>query len=186
MLVEQFLEWLGATPWSVALLESLWVWPLLESSHVLTLGLFVGTAVMMDLKLIGVSFRTVPFSEFRTRMLPYTRLGFALMVITGLLIFYSSPARYYYNIFFRIKMIVLVLSGLNIWLFHSRILLSEGAWDRDARPPRAARIAGGISLVTWSMVVVAGRMIAYNWFDCSIQPQPDWVNWAAGCILPPQ
>ena len=66
-------EWLGSTPWSVALLESFWVWPLLESTLVLTTGLFVGTAVMMDLSLSGVTFKSVPVSEFTSRMLPWTR-----------------------------------------------------------------------------------------------------------------
>jgi len=35
----------------------------------------------------------------------------------------------------------------------------------------------------WATIVVAGRLVAYNWFDCDIQPQPGWVNWAASCIV---
>jgi len=179
----RFLEWLGNTPWSVALLESLYMWPLIESTHVLTIMLFVGTAVMMDLRLLGVSFGGIPVSEFTGRMLRWTRGGFAVMVVTGLLIFYSAPLRYYYNVFFRLKLILLVVVGLNIWLFHGRIHRRVAEWDLDGVPPRAARIAGAISLLSWLMIVMAGRMIAYNWFDCDIQPQPDWVNWAAGCVL---
>ena len=51
--------------------------------------------------------------------------------------------------------------------------------------PREARVAGAVSLVAWALIVIAGRMIAYNWFDCDIQPQPDIVNWAAGCVIQP-
>ena len=51
-------------------------------------------------------------------------------------------------------------------------------------PPRAARVAGAVSLTAWTLVVVTGRLIAYNWFDCDIQPQPAWVNWMAGCPVP--
>ena len=179
-----FLEWLGGTRWSVMLLESYYAWPLLESTHVVTLGLFVGTAMMMDLRLMGVSFGGVPASEFTGRMLWWTRLGFAVMVTTGLLLFYSSPLRYYYNLFFRLKMVLLVIAGINIFVFHSGIHRRVGEWDLDRVPPTAVRVAGAVSLLSWSLIVVAGRMVAYNWFDCDIQPQPDWVNWMAGCVLP--
>ena len=181
--MQRFLEWLGNTPWSIALLESFWVWPFLESTHVLTLGLFVGTAAMMDLRLLGVTFRSAPVSEFTSRMLPWTRGAFAVMVVTGLLIFYSSPVRYYHNIFFRMKVGLLILAGLNAWWFHSRTHRSVAKWDLDPIPPRAARIAGGTSLLVWAFIVISGRMIAYNWFDCDIQPQSDFVNWASGCVL---
>ncbi len=183
-MISRFLEWLGNTPWSVALLESYYVWPLLESTHVLTLALFVGTAAMMDLRLMGVSFGSVPVSEFTGRMLWWTRLGFVIMAVTGLLIFYSSPLRYYHNVFFRFKVVLLILVGLNIWLFHGRIHKRVAEWGLREKPPTAARVAGAVSMLSWALIVVAGRMIAYNWFDCDIQPQPDWVNWAAACPLP--
>lgn len=182
-MIRTFLEWLGATPWSVALLESYYVWPLVESTHTLTIALFVGTAVMMDLRLMGVSFGSVPASEFTGRMLWWTRAAFVVMVVTGLLILYSSPIRYYQNIFFRAKMLLLVVAGLNIWLFHGRIHRKVAEWDLKDVPPRAARIAGAVSMTSWVIIVVFGRMIAYNWFDCDIQPQPGWVNWASGCVL---
>ncbi len=175
------LEWLGSTSWSIALLESYYVWPLLESTHVLTLAFFVGSAVMMDLRLVGVAFPGVPASAFTERLLPWTRVGFALMVLTGLLLFYSSPLRYYYNLFFRIKCVLLIIAGLNVWLFHSRIYHSIAEWDDDRRPPRAARIAGMVSLIMWTGVVFSGRLVAYNWFECDIQPQPAVVNFLAGC-----
>ena len=183
-MIEAFFAWLGNTSWSVALLESLWVWPLMESAHVLSIGLFVGTAVMNDLRLVGVAFRSVPVSEFTGRLLPWTRGGFVVMVVTGLLVFYSNPLRYYYNIFFRFKVLLLVVAGLNAWLFHTRIHRRVAEWDLDPVPPRAARMAGAVSLFAWALIVVAGRMIAYNWFDCDLQPQPGFVNWAAGCVIP--
>jgi hypothetical protein len=179
-----FLQWLESTPWSIALLESLYVWPLLESTHVLSLGLFVGTTLMMDLRLLGITFRSIPASAFTHKLLPWTRVGFAVMLITGLVLFYASPVRYYYNIFFRVKLLLLVLAGVNVWLFHSRIHKLVSRWDMNPVPPRAARFAAAVSIVAWAGVVVTGRMIAYNWFDCDIQPQPDFVNWAAGCVVP--
>ena len=128
------LEWIAATPWSVALHESLYMWPLVESTHVLSLTLFVGTAIMLDLRLLGVAMRRVPVSEVTGRLLPWTRLGFVVMVATGLLLFYATPVRNYQNIFFRLKMILFVLAGLNVWLFHSRIHQRVAEWDLDVAP----------------------------------------------------
>lgn len=180
-MIRPFLEWLGNTPPSIALLESLYVWPLLESTHVLSLMLFVGTTAMMDLRLLGVTFKSVPASEFTLRMLPWTRIGFAIMVVTGVLLFYASPVRYYHNFFFRIKFFLLLLAGGNVWYFHSRIHREIGKWDVAPVPPKAAKVAAGVSLFAWAAVVIAGRLTAYNWFDCDIQPQPAFINWAAGC-----
>ena len=61
-----FCQWLAETPGSIALHESLYMYPLVESAHVLTLCLFVGMAVMLDLRLLGVTLRSVPISEIRT------------------------------------------------------------------------------------------------------------------------
>ena len=132
--MRSFLEWLGSTPWSVRMLESLWVWPLLESTHVLSIALFVGTAMMMDLRLMGLRFGGMRASDFTNRLLPWTRAGFVVMVVTGLLVFYSNPVRYYHNIFFRFKVLLMIVAGLNIWLFHSRIHRKVAEWDLLASP----------------------------------------------------
>ncbi|MDE3005359.1 MAG: hypothetical protein OXU39_04630, partial [Gemmatimonadota bacterium] len=108
-MIRSFLEWLGNTPWSIALVESYYMWPWVESTHVLSLALFVGTAIMMDLRLVGLAFQGVPASSFIDRLLPWTRIGFVIMVVTGLFLFYSSPLRYYHNLFFRIKCMMLMI-----------------------------------------------------------------------------
>jgi len=169
----------------VALHESLYVWPLVESTHVLTLALFVGLVVLLDLRLLGAILHEVPVSDFTTRVLPWTRRAFAVMVVTGLLLFYASPVRNYQNLFFRAKMVFLVIAGLNVLFFHTRTHRDVAEWDLVPRPPRAVRVAGMVSLIAWAGVVTAGRLVAYNWFDCDIQPQPRLVNWAAGCTVPP-
>lgn len=177
------LVWLGHTPWSVALLESLYVWPFLESAHVLSLGLFVGTAIMNDLRLLGWTMTSVPVSDVTGRLLQWTRGAFAVMVTTGLLLFYASPVKYYHNVFFRLKVILLVVAGLNAFVFHRKIHRRVREWDLDPVLPREAKIAGAVSLAAWGAIVVCGRLIAYNWFDCDLQPQPGFINWAAACIL---
>jgi hypothetical protein len=178
------MEWLASTRPSIALHESLYVYPLIESTHVLALGLFVGLAVILDLRLLGLVLRRVPASEALARLLPWTKAGFVVMAITGVLLFYAIPVRTYQNIFFRVKIAMLVLAGLNVWLFHSRVERRVAEWDLAPVAPLAARVAAVISLILWAGIVVAGRMIAYNWFDCDLQPQPDFINWAAGCVVP--
>ena len=179
-----FLQKLAATEWSIALHESLWVWPLIESAHVLTLTIFAGSAMLFDLRLTGHALRSMPAETVLARLLPWTRLGFALMVATGLLLFYATPVRNYQNIFFRTKMILMALAGLNVWLFHRGIYRRVHEWGDAPSTPPAARVAGYASLALWAGVIVSGRLIAYNWFDCDIQPQSAFVNWAAGCVVP--
>ena len=104
----EFLVWLAETGPSIALRESLYAWPFVESAHVLTLALFAGTAIMLDLRLLGLALRPVPVAVLTSRMLPWTRAGFAAMVLTGMLLFYANPAHYYQNVFFRIKVVLLM------------------------------------------------------------------------------
>jgi hypothetical protein len=176
-----FFEQLSETPWSVALHESEIAYSLIESLHVWSLCLFFGMTVMFDLRLLGWIMRKVPVSEVIRRLQPWTIAGFVLMVITGTLLVYAIPLRSYQNIFFRTKMLLLLLAGVNVLLFHSRVFPSVAKWDADAIPPKAARVAGALSLVLWVCIVFSGRMIAYNWFDCDRQPQPAIINLLTSC-----
>ena len=156
------------------------MYPLVESVHVLTLCVFVGLAAVLDLRLLGVTLRRVPVSELAARLLPFIAAGFVVMIATGSLLFYAIPVRSFHNVFFRVKMILLVLAGLNAWVFHARVYRRVFDWDLAPIAPSAARIGGALSLVLWAAIIVSGRMIAYNWFDCD-KPQPAIVVWAAGC-----
>jgi len=176
-----FFEQLGETSWSVALHESEIAYSIIESFHVWSLCLFFGMTVMFDLRLLGWTMRGVPVSEVIRRLQPWTIAGFVMMVISGTLLFYAIPLRSYQNIFFRGKMLLLVLAGLNVLIFHSRVFPGIATWDADAAPPRTARIAGALSLLLWIGIVFSGRMIAYNWFDCDRQPQPAIINFLTSC-----
>jgi hypothetical protein len=160
-----FCQWLEQTRGSIALHESLWAYPIVESVHVLTLCLFVGTAVMLDLRLLGLTMRRAPVSEVAERLLPWTAAGFGVMFVSGALLFYAIPVRTYLNIFFRVKVAMLILAGLNAWVFHFTVYRRVAEWDLDPVTPKGAKVAGGLSLLLWAAIVVAGRMIAYNWFD---------------------
>jgi hypothetical protein len=176
-----FFEWLADLPWSVDLHESQYAYSIIESMHVWALCLFFGMTVMFDLRLLGWTMRSVPVSEVIRRLRPWTIAGFAVMVTSGTLLFFAIPLRSYQNIFFRTKMLLLLLAGLNVLIFHSRVFPGVAAWDTDGVPPRRARIAGALSLALWVSIVFSGRMIAYNWFDCDRQPQPGIINFLTSC-----
>jgi hypothetical protein len=172
-------EWLATTTGSTALRESLYAYPFVESIHVLTLVLFGGMTLMLDLRLMGLAMRRVPVSDVVAQF-PWIAGGFVIMVVTGALLFYANPVRSFHNIFFRIKMLMLLMAGLNAWVFQVTAGRRIAEWSLSATPPRGARVAGAASLVLWAAIIVAGRMIAYNWFDCE-KPQTPLVQWATGC-----
>jgi hypothetical protein len=181
-----FCQWLAATPWSIALHESQYMYAIVESLHVLNLTLFVGLAAMLDLRLLGLALRKVAISEMVERLMPWLISGFIMMVVTGLLLFYAIPVRTFQNVFFRAKLVFLMLAGVNVWLFHTGIYKSVSEWTLAPVPPKKARLAGLLSIMLWASIIIAGRMIAYNWFDCDIQPQSAIVNWWAGCAVEPR
>ena len=180
----RFCEWLGATPGSIALHESRYLYLIVLSIHVLTLSLFVGTAAMIDLRLLGVTMQRVRVSEVMARLLPWTTAGFLLMIGSGALLFYAAPVLRYQNIFFRAKMMALTLAAVNVWVFQKTVNRRRSEWDSDPVPPRGARVGGGVALVLWAVLIMLGRMIPYQvyWFDCNKQPQPAILNLLAGCI----
>ena len=179
-LIHDFAAWVDTHAWSTALHESLWVYPLVESTHVLTLMLFVGMLAMVDLRMLGVAFRDTPVSELTSRLLPWSVAGFVIMVGTGVLLFYAIPVRTAHSVWFRVKVVLLIAAAINAWWFHRRVSKDQERWDAQEKPPLGVRLAAAMSLGVWTGVIVAGRMIAYNWFDCDKQPSA-FIAWAAGC-----
>lgn len=155
------------TSWSAQLQGSERLWMLLEGTHVLTLMLFVGTILFVDLRLLGLAFRGSPVSKVTDTLLPYTVVGFVVMVITGLGLFYAKPFDYYHNFLFRVKLGLVLAAAINIFLFHYRVQADRKQWDSRARPPVTARAAAALSLVLWVGVIAAGRYVAYSWTECA-------------------
>jgi len=176
-----FVVWLSETKWSIALHESLYLYPWIESTHVLSICLFFGTLLFVDLRLTGKVFNNLSISEMNRKVLPLTIFGFLVMSVTGLLLFYAIPVRNYQNIFFRIKMLLMVIAGINAFFFHRRMSKEAKIWDKNSSIPKSMKNSAIASLALWSSVIISGRMIAYNWFDCDRQPQPRWINELTSC-----
>src|SRR5258705_3007261 len=182
MFLHNLMQWMADTEWSVGLHESRYAYSIIESIHVWTLCLFVGFAVLLDLRLLGVTLRRVPVSQIATRLLPWTKAAFVVMVISGVLLFYAIPLRTYHNVFFRAKAVFLLLAGLNAWLFHAGPTYRRLAeWDTTPLTPRQARLAGAFSLALWAAVGFSGRVSAYNLVDLESPPKLAFMDTIAGC-----
>ena len=163
-MIRSLFEWLEAMPTSTALRESLNGFPITLTAHVVFMCLFLGLIIVMDLRLAGFGFRQTPFSEVQRRLFPWQAFGFVVTSITGFLLFYSQPMRYYGKLLFWIKIVLMALAGANALYFHMTTYRSVGRWDRDPIVPFGAKFAGVMSLVLWAGVVIFGRLTAYNWF----------------------
>ena len=156
-----FCVWVYNTQLSTAIRESTWIFPIIEGVHTIGIVLVVGTISLFDLRLLGVILKDEPVSRLARLILPWTWSGFVVMFVTGLLLSLSEAAPNYYNLAFRLKLVLLALVGLNALIFHFTAFRSVAAWDLAKATPRGARIAAIGSLTLWSCIIIAGRMIAY-------------------------
>lgn len=156
-------EWVDGFPSAIFLRESAYGFPSLLAGHVVGMLFFAGLIVMMDLRLIGLAHLETPVSQMQKRLFPWQMLSLALAVITGAVLLYSQPLRYWGKAFFWMKFAMMGLAGVNALGFHLTTYRSVAAWDRNPVPPFRARLAGGLSIVLWAAVVVFGRLTAYDW-----------------------
>jgi len=154
-------QWLQQTPASTGIRESIWVFPIIETTHLLSLAASVGTIAFVDLRLIGAALRRQPVTDVIEQLQPWALGGFAMMFLTGGLLFLSEPLKCYHSGFFQTKLILLALLGINALLFHVNVYRRVAAWNKAADVPIQARLAGYVSLTLWMTVIVLGRGIAY-------------------------
>jgi hypothetical protein len=160
-LFETVHEW----PSSIAVRESVNGYPFLLTTHVISMCLFAGLVIMMDLRLAGIGNLRTPFTQVQKRLFPWQMVGLAVNAITGLILVYGEPMRFYGNVFFWMKTTMMALAGVNAVAFHLITYRSVAAWDSSPMTPFGARLAGGLSLFLWAGVIMTGRLIAYNWFN---------------------
>jgi len=157
--IAESLQWLQGTPLAVAIAEE-W-FPLVESLHVTTMAIVAGTIFIVDTRLMGLTSIRLGFSYVSERLLPWTWGAFGCSVVTGTLMFASNATGYYANAAFRLKMLLLVLAGLNMLYFQRVTFRGVSTWDLG-RPPVAARLAGALSIGLWCGVIGFGRWIGFT------------------------
>ena len=164
MTLLQMFEWLEATPLGLLVRESAWGFPILVALHIMGIMLSVGTLVWFDLRLLGVSMTGVKASLLYRRLMPWMFTGFAVMFITGFMLLAGFATNAYGNLYFRIKVIAMVLAALNALFYHRFTERRIAEWDDDPGPPASARMAGLVSISVWMTVILAGRMMSYTMF----------------------
>lgn len=156
-----FLNWLGNSAWAISLKQSALLFPLVEGSHILSLSLSVGMIMVMDFRLLRLSFRNQPAALIYEQLVPWVAAGFGIAFLTGLLLFATDPLHAYGNGFFRVKMLLLSFAGINALVFRFRYYPTMEQWDL-AVTPVGARIVAALSLMFWLGVIVCGRTMAYE------------------------
>src|SRR5690348_1170343 len=155
-------QWIQDTNFGTSLRESIWMFPIVEGTHVLALSLSVGTLFWMDLRLAGVFMKDQPMSKVSSSVLPWTLVGFTIMTITGVMLFWCQAVKAYNSIFFRMKIIMLFLAAVNAIAYHTTIYRRMDEWHKASPPPLQAHFAGWFSIVLWIGIIIAGRNMAYT------------------------
>ena len=164
MSILDILQWIEATRIGLLVRESLYGFQVFVGIHILGLVFSVGTLVWFDLRLLGVSMTQCPVSKLYRRLMPWTLTGFVVMFTSGTFILIGFATQAYGNLYFRIKVAALLLAGINALIYHVVTERHIAAWDDAAQPVPAARLAGLTSIILWSVVIMAGRMMSYTMF----------------------
>ena len=141
---------------------SSWAFPTLECVHVIAITTVIGTILVMDLRLIGLASTQIPVTVMSKDTLGWTWGAFVLAFITGTLLFISKATNYVVNPFFFWKLVMIGVAGVNMAIFNFITSRSVESWDADPQLPRNAKIAGGVSLSLWVLIVFLGRAIGFT------------------------
>ena len=151
---------LEASALGQAMRQWLWLYPSVETVHIVGIALLVGSIVVLDLRLLGLS-RSLPVRRLSAHILPWTAASFVLIIPSGLAMFVAHAGELIANPVFAVKMCLILLAGANAGVFHAGVFRSAGKWDVDVMPPLAARAAAAASLLIWISVIACGRLLAY-------------------------
>jgi hypothetical protein len=160
--MEAFFQWIYDTSFAESIRSSALAFPWLESIHVLAIALVLGTIAVADLRLLGLASLKRPVTQLLDEVLPVTWVAFGIALITGLAMFTSNAVEYAHNTPFQLKMLMLVLAGLNMVVFQLITFRGVGEWNEARATPPAARFAGAFSLVAWISIVAFGRWIGFT------------------------
>jgi hypothetical protein len=147
---------------AIAIRNSLYDFPLLEATHVIALTLVFGTIMIVDLRLLGVAGTERRYDRVSADILKWTWIAFGIAALTGSLMFVSNAKVYVNNNFFRAKIAVMLLAGLNMLVFELTVAKQSGEWAENRRGPLRGRIAAALSLGLWLCVIVLGRAVGFT------------------------
>jgi len=155
---------LEASALGQAMRQWLWLYPAVETAHIVGIALLFGSIAVLDLRLLGV-WKRVPVKPLAAQVLPWSAASFLLIVPSGLLMFVAHASDFIASPVFVLKMCLIMAAGVNAAAFHAIALRTVDLWDseemRKLAPPPSARLAGALSLAIWVSVIACGRLLAY-------------------------
>jgi hypothetical protein len=171
MNIPEVLKSIENTDIASSIRNSLYLFPMLESIHVMGLAIVFGTIATIDLRLLGLASSNRPFRKMASDILKWTWVAFTITFITGALMFTTNATVYFHNPVFQAKMAVLLLAGINMGVFELTTGRTTHKWDTSSSPPAAAKTAGIISLTLWITVIFLGRWIGFTTTRTSTQQE---------------
>jgi hypothetical protein len=144
-----FFQWCDSSWLGTTIRNSQFLFPVIEMLHLFALTILLGTTLILSLRLLGVMFRSLPFSELASTLMPWNLWSLAVMLSTGFLLFTSEAVKCYGNDSFRAKMVLLFTALVFRFALYPKLTRNWG------------KLAAGLSLVLWFSVGLAGRAIGF-------------------------
>jgi len=170
--INALLKSLEASGLATKIRDSVFLFPMIESTHVIGLALVFGTIAIIDLRLLGIASTQRSFQRMASDILKWTWGAFALTALTGSLMFITNASVYYYNFYFRTKMLLLALTGINMLFFELTAGRTIHKWDQAPSAPRAGKAVAALSLAMWIGIICVGRLIGFTTTRAAAAPPP--------------
>jgi hypothetical protein len=158
---DSWLDWVGDSPLALAMRNELWLYPMVEVVHIIGFAVLVGSVVMFDLRVLGLS-RDIPVTALARHLLTWAVAALLLIVPAGLMMFSAHPHDFASNGVFILKLCLIGTAGVNAALFHVGVYRSVTRWNTGAAAPGIAKIQAMLSIALWITVVLCGRLLAYT------------------------
>lgn len=160
-MIYSIFQWVQTTGFMTSIRESGLTYPIIMSTHLVCIAIFGGLIVVTDLRLLGAAFQNRSIAEVVNGLRWWKRLGFCIMIAMGIMLAGSKATEYYINPYFWTKMSLLALVAIHAIIFRPGVYNHPETLDESPVIPTRAKAAGALSLVLWTCVICAGRLIGY-------------------------
>jgi hypothetical protein len=157
--VHAFAQWLQATALSMKIQTVEWIIPLLQSIHILTIGVVFISSAMMALRVLGRLRADETLEQVRSRFSPWLWRGLIVMVMTGALLVVGEPNREFTAISFWLKMALLAIAVVSSLTFESSVRRTSATGSTTTTGMKAAAV---VLILIWVAIIFLGRAIAYD------------------------
>lgn len=158
---DSWLDWLNDSPVGAAMRGDLWLYPMVEVVHIIGFTVLVGSVLMFDLRVLGLS-KDIKVTALARHLLTWSIAALLLIVPAGLLMFSAHPHDFASSGVFILKLCLIATAGVNAVLFHVGVYRSVDRWNTAVATPGIAKIQALFSIALWVAVIFCGRLLAYT------------------------